>query len=303
MSGTFGEFWVHDEEGMPPLPWGACLLRFGLKDESYDQGGLPLPNRSSDSLLRNTDLAGAPYMKGKTMKRLQRWGGIAALYGAIAYIAAIPYFLIVVDYPSVVDPLKKVILLKDNYMSMYAMHVIVYEFFGIGLIVLGLALYQRLRVDAPVLAPIGAALALVWACLLLGSSMVFNYGMGAVVELYDTDPAQAVRMWQTIETIALGLGGSGGELLGGLWLLAVSWAAIQTDALPRALNWLGLVIAAAGLISIAPQMRDVAIVFGLLQIVWFAWVGIVLLSRSELVPAQGHRHEQRDIGSSPSLVG
>jgi hypothetical protein len=133
--------------------------------------------------------------------------------------------------------------------------------------------------------------------------MVFNYGMGAVVELYDTDPAQAVSMWQTIEIIALGLGGTGGELLGGLWLLVVSWAALRTDALPRALNWLGLAIATAGLISIAPQARDVAIVFGLLQIVWFAWVGIVLLNRSEYASAQGHRHEQRDIDSFPSLVG
>jgi hypothetical protein len=116
---------------------------------------------------------------------------------AMAYIVAIPYFLVVVNYPSVVDPLEKVNLLKDNYMSMYTMHVIVYEFVGIGLIVLGLALYQRLRDDAPALAPIGAAIALVWACLLSGSSMVFNYGMGAVVELYDTDPAQAVSMSST----------------------------------------------------------------------------------------------------------
>jgi hypothetical protein len=237
------------------------------------------------------------------MKNLQRLGSIAALYIAIAYIAAIPYFLVVVDYPSVVDPLKKVILLKDNYMSMYAMHVIVYEFFGIGLIVLALALYQRLREGAQALAPIGAAIALVWACLLLGSSMVFNYGMGAVVELYDTDPAQAVGMWQIIEPIALGLGGSGGELLGGLWFLVVSWAAIQATALPKPLNWLGLLIAAAGLISNVPPLRDVAIVFGLLQIVWFAWVGIVLLSRSKLVPAQGHAPEQQNIDSIPSLVG
>jgi hypothetical protein len=237
------------------------------------------------------------------MKRLQRLGGIAALYTAIAYIVAIPYFLLVVDYPSVVDPLQKVILLKDNYMSMFAMHVIVYEFFGIGLIVLGLALYYRLKEEAPALAPIGAALALVWACLLLGSSMVFNYGMGAVVELYDTAPDQAVRMWQTIEPIALGLGGSGGELLGGLWLLVVSWAALQTNALPRALNWLGLVIAAAGLISNIPQLRDASVVFGLLQIVWFAWIGIILLNRSEYAPAQGRGHDQRDIDSSPSLAG
>lgn len=237
------------------------------------------------------------------MKRLQRLGGIAALYMAIAYIVAIPYFLVVVDYPSVVDPLQKVILLRDNHMSMYAMHVIVYEFFAIGLIVLGVALYQRLKEDAPALAPIGAALAIIWACLLLGSSMVFNYGMDAVVELYDTDPAQAVRMWQTIEPIALGLGGSGGELLGGLWLLAVTWAAIQADALPGVLNWFGLAIAAAGLISIAPQMRNASIVFGLLQIVWFAWIGFVLLNRSEHAPTQSFRREQRDAGSFPSLVG
>lgn len=237
------------------------------------------------------------------MKNLQRWGGMAALYMAIAYIAAIPYFLLVVDYPGVVDPLEKVLLLKDNYISMYAMHVIVYEFVGIGLIVLGLALYQRLREAAPALAPIGAAIALIWACLLLGSSMVFNYGMGAVVDLYDTDPAQAVRMWQTIEPIAMGLGGAGGELLGGLWLLAVSWAAMQTDRLPKALNWLGLAVAAAGLISIVPQLRDAAIVFGLLQIVWFAWVGIVLLSRSEHAPAEDRRRAQQDTGSFPSLAG
>ena len=72
------------------------------------------------------------------MKNLQRMGGIAALYMAVAYIAAIPYFLVWVNYPGVVDPTEKVILLKDNYASMYAMHVIVYEFVAIGLVVLGL---------------------------------------------------------------------------------------------------------------------------------------------------------------------
>ena len=108
------------------------------------------------------------------MKNLQKMGGIAALYMAVAYIAAIPYFLVLVNYPSVVDPLKKVILLRDNYTSMYAMHVIVFEFVGIGLVVLGLALYQRLKVGAPAIAQLATAIGLIWACLLLASSMVFN---------------------------------------------------------------------------------------------------------------------------------
>ena len=69
------------------------------------------------------------------MKTLQKSGGFAALYMAVAYIVAIPYFLVVVNYPAVVDPTEKVILLRDNYTSMFAMHVIVYEFVALSLVV------------------------------------------------------------------------------------------------------------------------------------------------------------------------
>ena len=215
------------------------------------------------------------------MKTCQKAGGIAALYMALAYLAAMPYFLLLVNYPSVSDPIQKVILLRDNYASMFAMHVIVFEFVALGLVVLGLALYQRLKVGAPAIAQVGTVLGLIWACLLLASSMVFNYGMGAVVGLYATDPTQAVWAWQAIEATAQGLGGAGGELLGGLWILLVSWAGLRTQALPKALNWLGLVVAGAGLISNVPALRDASIVFGLIQIVWLIWLGIVLLRSNQ----------------------
>ena len=214
------------------------------------------------------------------MKTLQKSGGIAALYMAMAYIVAIPYFLVVVNYPAVVDPIEKVILLRDNYTSMFAMHVIVYEFVALGLIVLGLALYHRLKVESPMIAQVATAIVLIWACLLLASSMVFNYGMKAVVGLYAIDPPQAVWAWQVLETVAQGLGGAGGELLGGLWLLLVSWASSRTNALPKPLNWLGFAVAFAGLISVVPTLADAGIVFGLLQIIWFLWLGIVLLRDS-----------------------
>lgn len=213
------------------------------------------------------------------MKTLQKSGGIAALYMALAYIVAIPYFLVVVNYPAVVDPAEKIKLLRENYASMFAMHVIVYEFVALGLVVLGLALYHRLKDGAPMMAQVATAIALIWACLLLASSMVFNYGMEAVVGLYANDPPQAVWAWQVLETVAQGLGGAGGELLGGLWLLLVSWAASRSNAFPKPLNWLGFVVAFAGLISIVPSLADAGIVFGLLHIVWFVWLGIVLLRK------------------------
>ena len=54
--------------------------------------------------------------------RLRRAGGFAALYVAVAYLAAIPYFVFLVDYPSATDPEDKVALLVDHHTSLYVMH-------------------------------------------------------------------------------------------------------------------------------------------------------------------------------------
>ena len=97
--------------------------------------------------------------------------------------------------------------------------------------------------------------------------MVFNYGMGAVVRLYATDPSHAVSAWQVIETIAGALGGSGGQILGGVWFLLLSVAALRTKVLPTALNWLGVGIGTAGILSLVPGLSGPDAVFGLLQIV------------------------------------
>ena len=107
--------------------------------------------------------------------------------------------------------------------------------------------------------------------------MVFNYGMGAVVRLYATAPDQAVSAWQAIAPVAEALGGSGGEILGGLWFLLLSGVALRTKVFPRALNWLGLGIGTAGILSLVPALSGLEVAFGLLQIMWFFWFGIVML--------------------------
>lgn len=208
---------------------------------------------------------------------MQRAGGIAALYIAIAYLAAIPYFVFLVDYPGAVDPVQKIILLSDNHASMYWMHVISFQFVALALIVVTLAIHQRLKALAPSTAQFATVVGLIRAGLLLASVMVFNYGMGAVVQLYATAPARAVSAWQVIEPVAQALGGSGGELLGGLWFLLLSAVAHRANVLPRALNWLGVVIGAAGILSVVPALSGLEVVFELLQIAWFFWLGVVMV--------------------------
>jgi len=212
---------------------------------------------------------------------MQKAGGVAALYIAAAYLAAIPYFLLVVDYPGVVDPVQKVILLRDNFASMYAMHVIVFMVVAFALIVVTMALHERLK--ASFIARIATVVGFIWAGLLMASVMVFNYGMGEVVRLYAASPAQAVSAWQAIEPVAQALGSSGGEVPGGVWILLLSAAGLSAGAFPKALHWLGVVIGVAGIVSVVPALNGVGVVFGLLQIVWFAWLGVVML-RAVAVP-------------------
>lgn len=215
-----------------------------------------------------------------TETRSQRVGGAAALYLALAYIAAMPYFLLAVDYPGASTVADKVALVVGNYASMYAMYLVTYVFFGIALGVLVFALYDRLGPVAPSAARIMAAVGLLWAVVLVASGMVFNYGMTTVVGLAHTDMAQARAVWLAIEPVAQGLGGAGGELLGGLWVLLVSGLAIRSVELPRSFGWFGVLIGAAGMLSTVPPLHEAAYAFGILQIVWFAWLGIVLMRPS-----------------------
>ncbi len=232
-----------------------------------------------------------------------RAGGLAALYLGAAFLLAMPFFLVVVDYPGATSVAEKVTLLAENHASMHVMYLLTYVIFGVVLAVLALALHERLSSAAPALMKVATAVALMWATVLVASGMVFNAGMAAVVDAYPASPEQAQSMWQAIEPVAQGLGsGSGGEFLGGLWVLLVSIAALRGRSLPRSLGWFGVAVGSAGLVSIIPPLGAAAYAFGLLMIVWFAWLGVAML-RSPGVGTAEHSALASQPGASPQPVG
>ena len=214
---------------------------------------------------------------------LQKMGGIAALYMAIAYLVGIVLFLFVLDYPNIVDPAQKVALLVEKQMVIYSTNLILYVIFGVFLIVLALALYERLRVSAPAIMQVATAIGIIWAGSLIASGMVSNAGIAPVVALYAKDPAQAALTWQGFEVVASGLGNGNGEILGGLMTLLVSWAALRTGGLPKFLNYLGVVVGLVGIVSTIPGLSDLAGLFGMGQIIWFVWLAIIMLRPSPMV--------------------
>lgn len=210
------------------------------------------------------------------MKSLSKAGGFAALYLAAAYLAAMPFFLIVVNYQGAVGPLEKAEMLVANRGSMYAMEFVVYVLFGLILVVLAKALQERLKAGAEALMKVATPIAIVWAGLLIASGMTFNAGIEPVAALYAKDPAQAATLWSAIDAVSSGLSGNG-EIVGGSWMLLVSLAALKSRGLPKALTILGLAIAAVGILSAVPVLKELASAFGLGQIAWFVWLGIVML--------------------------
>jgi hypothetical protein len=209
---------------------------------------------------------------------MQRIGGVAAGYLALALAAAIPYFLLVVDYPSADTTADKVDLILAHYASMYAVYLATYVVFGLAVGILTLALKERLHAEAPtVLVHLAAAVGWLWSAMLVASGLIFAYGMTAIHDLAASDQGNAVLAWRAIEPVALALGGAGGELLGGLWVLLVSLAILNGQGWPRILGWLGLVIGAVGLASTVPALHDAAVAFGLLVIIWLGWLGGVLI--------------------------
>ena len=214
------------------------------------------------------------------MNNLQKMGGFAALYLAVAYLLGIVLFLFVLDYPNIVDPAQKVALLVDKQMVIYSTNLIMFVIFGPFLIVLALALYERLKVGAPAIMQVATAIGIIWAGSLVASGMVSNAGIAPVVALYSKDPAQAALTWLGIESVASGLGNGNGEILGGLFTLLVSWAALRIGGLPKFLNYLGVVVGLVGIVSTIPGLSDLVGIFGMSQIVWFVWLGIIMSRQS-----------------------
>ena len=209
------------------------------------------------------------------MNDLQKIGGVAALFEAAIYISAFVFFGVFWDYPVGADNIQKFAFLADNQVTLSIVNLTMYVFFGFFLALLVIALHQRLKTKAPVLSQTASAFGLIWVGLVIASGMIANIGLGAVISLSAKDPEQAMTVWIVINSIVEGLGG-GNEVVGGLWVLILSIAALKTNELSTGLNYFGVLVGFAGIFTIYPAEIFTEI-FGLTQIIWFSWLGITML--------------------------
>mgnify|MGYP000356010919 CR=1 FL=1 len=211
------------------------------------------------------------------MKGLQKSAGISAISEGLIYIVAFVYFGAFWSYPVDGSPAEKMTHLAENQFLFSMIYFLMYVVFGVLLAVLVIGIHERLKHTNSPVVTIGSLFGVIWVGLVIASGMISNIGLAHAIDLMDADPVKALDMWIIVSVITESIGG-GNELVGGLWVLLISVAAIKAGWLPRTLNYLGFLVGIAGIATIYPYELFTE-VFGLSQIVWFIWLGIYLLTQ------------------------
>jgi hypothetical protein len=224
-------------------------------------------------------------------------GGAAAVIHGAAYLVSIIFFATLLSPLLNADADEYLAFVADNQVLMRAFILIAYWFTGGTVVILALALHERLKIGSPALMQVATVFALIWAGLCIGSANLTINDFGIIANLYDQDPAQAKTVWSALEAVENGIV-SGNEIIGSLWVLLLSLAAWRTGELTRKLNHFGMGLGAVGigtsLVSfVFPETQDFIMLFGLGAIPWSIWLGMVMLRTrpalgrtKHLVPAQ-----------------
>jgi hypothetical protein len=206
------------------------------------------------------------------MKNLQKMGGIAALGHAATLVVGmvLSFTLMFPLLDAAPDQVLK--FLADNQTLVYLWNLIVNWGSAITLVIMLLALYERLKAGSPALMQTATVFGFIWAGLIIGTGSLMLHNFGVVANLYGNDPAQAAA-WTA--------------LVRSLWVLLLSLAALRMGGLTRAPSYLGVFLGIAGILTMIPALAEAMfMIFGPGMMVWSAWVGIVMLRRSAAVTAQ-----------------
>lgn len=208
----------------------------------------------------------------------QKIGGVAGILEAILYIIGIAFLFLFLSpaMDEASSDIEKLSFILENKTLFQIWHLLIYVMFGLVLIPLTIVINENFTAASLMSSKVTPVLGFIWSGLVIASGMINNVGLETVSELFAEDKSAALGAWEIISSIQNGLGG-GVEVVGGAWVFLISVYGLKETVFPKPLNYLGLLVGGAGILTIVPGLKDLGLIFGLTQIIWFAWIGIYLL--------------------------
>jgi len=209
-------------------------------------------------------------------KKIQKLGGLCSISLGLIYIIAFIVYGGIIEYPKAdATEIERLNFLSDNYLILYTANLISYFLFGILLAVLVISIHQKIKNHLPNLSILASVFGIIWVGLVIASGMIANIALNSVIEIGIEEPQKAIAIWTSVGVVSEGLGGEN-EIVGGVWVLLLSIAALKYSFFSKPLNLLGLLVALTGMLTILP-FDIFKEFFGISQIVWFIWIGISMI--------------------------
>jgi hypothetical protein len=210
--------------------------------------------------------------------RNQIIGGISGIIEGSLYIFGFLLLFSILqptidDTKTGLDKLKFIIENKTIYQTWI---LLIYVVFGIVLIPLTIAIDENFKEQTTIWTKATPVFGFIWSGLVIASGMIAVTGIDSVATIYNTDSNSALISWKTIEAVQSGLGG-GVEIIGGIWVILISITGLKHSTFNQFLNYFGLIVGGAGILTIIPGLKELGAIFGLTQIIWFFWIGIIMI--------------------------
>lgn len=205
-------------------------------------------------------------------KNLQKIGGIAALGHTAALVVGMVLSFTLMFPLLDATPDQALKFLAGNQTLVYLWNLTVDWGAAITLVIMLLALYERLKSGSPALMQAAVVFGFLWAGLTIGTGNLMLHNFGVVANLLGSSAAQAAA-WTV--------------LVRALWIMFLGLAAMRTAGVPRLLARLGVFLGIMGILTLIPAIAEpMFMIFGPGMMVWAAGVGIVILRRSSSAMAQ-----------------
>lgn len=166
--------------------------------------------------------------------------------------------------------------LVNHQVGLQLWYFFIYIVFGFLLIPLTIQIKNQFK-QQNLLIQVIPILGFIWSGFVIVSGMIFILGTTYLSKNINTDVEQLTTIWTTLKILIEAFGG-GVEIVGGLWCLLISVAGFQQKVFSKVLNVVGLLVGISGIITIIPFLKDFGAIFGLMQIVWFIFLGVYFLN-------------------------
>lgn len=213
-------------------------------------------------------------------RSLGRKSAMAFFAMPLCYVVMFIIFGVVLDFPQSNVLSDRIAYMVTQEFNLALANIIGYLVFGCLLLVAVQTTHETLKTESHQLLKYASAFGFIWVILMMCSGMISLVGLDTMIRFYVEGSPHTETLFLMYTTLVNSLG-VGIELVGAFWVFFLSLHGVKSSQLSKAVNGLGLVVGLIGVLTVYQAIPEFKDAFGLLQIVWFVWMGFALLKHAK----------------------